>query len=160
MMGKLERDVKRALETFIAEVTRSAERAVIEGVRSAFVRATPQADAAVIGTDVRVTDDRRAPTATDRTSVRARVLACIRENPGWDATQLGRSLSSFPSKLRRPLRELANQDAIRFEERPVGPGGARRQVYFVSEPANGAHACVEPATASAEPAAVAAGAMA
>jgi hypothetical protein len=93
-------------------------------------------------------------------SVRARVLACIRENPGWDATQLGRSLGSFPSKLRRPLRELANQDAIRFEERPVGPGGARRHVYFVREHASGAHACVEPATASAEPAVVAAGAMA
>jgi hypothetical protein len=134
MTGNLEQEVKRALDTFIADITRSAERAAIDGIRSAFVRASPRPDAAVTeaGDHVRVSDPsahRRGPTATDRTSMRARVLVCIRENPGWDTTQLGRSLGSFPSKLRRPLRELANEGAIRFEHRSIDSVGPQRRVY-------------------------------
>ena len=164
MTGQLERDVRRALETFVAEIASAAERAAIEGIHSAFARASSQGGLSATADHAPASDQRaqrrRAPTLLGRVAVRARVLECIRVNPGWDTTQLGRSLGSFPSKLRRPLRELANEGTIRFEERSIGSGGPRRRVYFVSEPVNETPAHTEPLAVPAEPPAVRAEAMA
>lgn len=162
-MGQFERDVKRAFDTFLADITSAAERAAIEGIHAGFVRASTQASHAVAATadDVPPSDElahRRARAPIDRAAMRERVVACIRENPGWDTVQLGRSLGIYPSKLRRQLRELANDGAIRFEEQPLGFGGQRRRMYFVGDPANGAHA--EPSAVPCEPPAIPVEAMA
>jgi len=149
MTGQLEQDVKHAVEIFLAEITRAAQRAVTEEIHSAFDRASSQMSQAVSGTsDHAPASDRpaqrRPPAPIDRASVRARVVACIRDNPGWDTTQLYRSLCISPTRLRRKLFELTAEGAIRFEVHPIGLDGMRRRLYFVIEPANRPQARTEP----------------
>jgi hypothetical protein len=155
MTGQFAQDVKRAIEIFLAEITRAAQRAAIE-IHSAFDRASSQMSRAVSGTsDHAPASDRpaqrRPPAPIDPAAVRARVVACIRQSPGWDTTQLCRSLCISPSRLRRELHELTAEGAIRFEVHPIGLDGMRRRLYFVLEPANGPQPRTEPLAVPAKP---------
>jgi hypothetical protein len=157
MTGQFQQVVKDAFATFVADITAAAEREAIEALRAAFARASRQTGDAVAPAAVPASDgrahrraDRRAAAGVDRAAVRERVVACVREHPGWDPVQLGRSLAIFPSKLRRQLRELVNDGAIRFEEGPA-KFGQRLRLYFVREPANGASERAEPAAVPTEP---------
>lgn len=96
------------------------------------------------------------PAQIDRTAI----VACIRENPGCNTTQLSRSLGLHKSKLRRQLRNLVDDGAIRIEELTSGFGRRLRRTYFVVEPANGAHAHTEASVIPAEPPATSVEAMA
>jgi hypothetical protein len=153
--GQLEQDVKRAIEILLAEITRAAQRAFIEEIHSAFDRASSQMSQVSGTSDHAPASDRpaqrRPPAPIDRAAVRARVVACIRESPGRDTTQLSRSLCIPPWKLRRELFELTAEGAIRFEVRPIGLDGMRRRLYFVLEPANGPQPRTEPLAVPAEP---------
>lgn len=155
MTGTFQQVVKDAFATFLADITAAAEREAIEALRAAFARASRQAGAAAAvlpASDGRAHRrvDRRAAVRIDRAAVRDRVVACIREHPGWGPVQLGRSLAILPSKLRRHLRELVSDGAIRFEEGPA-KFGQRLRLYFVREPANGASERAEPAAVPTEP---------
>ena len=143
-MSQFELDVERALETFLAEIAKAAERAAIEGIHAAFVRLSAQAPPPKRSTH------RRASAQIDHAAVRDRVVARIRVQPGCNTTQLGRALGIHRSKLRLQLRKLADDGAIRIEERVSGSGGQRRRTYFVVEPA-GARSHTEPSAVPAPP---------
>jgi DNA invertase Pin-like site-specific DNA recombinase len=149
MKGQFQQAVDSAFATFLAEVSRAAEREAIEAIHRAFARASRQGDAvAAAGAPVSLSADRahrRAMAGVERAAVRERVVACIREHPGWDPAQLARSLAIAPAILRRHLRNLAIDRVIRFDEQRIGLGAQRRRQYFVREPADGAIARAEPA---------------
>jgi hypothetical protein len=163
MTGQFQKVVKGALAAFVAEISAAAEREVIEAIRVAFARASCEAGDAVAAavapiTPVPPSDQRRRRRPAHRTAaridptvaMRERVVACVREHPGWDPGQLARSLGIAPAKLRRRLRELVNDGTIGLQERPAKFGQGSR-IYFVREHANAAHARPEPAAIPTEP---------
>jgi hypothetical protein len=140
-MDDFEQDVRRAIATFITDIRKAAKRAAIEVILSAFD------DKSNPPSDVTATAENRAPSMTgarrrtstgaDTAAVRMRVVAFLREQPGPTTTQLSKALGIHSSKLRRVLRMLADDGAIRIEESSDTLfGGQRRRVYFALENAN------------------------
>jgi len=159
MTAQFEVDVRSALEIFVAAITSAAERAAIEGLHSAFQRAFERVTQAghamgAVGNESPPPKEhahRRAPAQIDRAAMRERIVAFIRDNPGCNTTQLSRSLGAHRSRLRRQLRNLADNRAIRIEERSPGFGRQLHRTYFVVEPGNGASAHTEASIVPAEP---------
>jgi hypothetical protein len=145
MMCQLERDVRRALETFVGEIVRAAERAAIEAIRASFAQVSSRlGTVANSGGDVPSPGEsahKRVPISPD-VALTLNVVTRIRENPGCSTVQLGRSLGIHSAKLRRYLRKLAIDGAIRIEESRSKFGGQRCYTYFVVEHINGQ--CAEP----------------
>lgn len=144
MRCQLERDVRRSVETFVGEIVRAAERAAIEAaneaIRASFAQVSGRPDTvANSGGDVPSPGEsahKRAPTSPD-VALTLNVVTRIRENPGCSTAQLGRSLGIHSAKLRRHLRKLAIDGAIRIEESRSKFGGQRCYTYFVVEHVNG-----------------------
>lgn len=145
MTCQLERDVRRALETFVGEIARAAERAVVDAIRASFAQVSSRlGTVASSGGDLPSPSKpahQSAPTLSDA-ALTLNVVARIRESPGCSTAQLGRSLGIHTAKLRRHLRKLAIDGAIRIEESRTKFGGQRCYAYFVVEHVNGQ--CAEP----------------
>jgi hypothetical protein len=156
MTGQFEQEMNRALEIFIATVTGAAERLAIDSLRSAFARGrhhTSGHAVASAGNDAPAAriepHHRSAPaSATSEAVLLDRLVLFIRENPGWHTGQIGRYLGVHTSKLRRPLRKLVADGAIRIEERAIGTGARKYRTYLVVEHINGE--CAEPSAVPAE----------
>lgn len=144
-MDNFEQDVRRALATFITDITKAAKRAAIEAIGSAFDdKSNPPSDATATAKSQATSMTaarRRTSTRADTAAVRMRVVAFLREQPGPTTAQLSKALGIHSSKLRRVLRMLADDGAIRIEESSdILFGGQRRRVYFALENANRADA--------------------
>lgn len=144
-MDDFEQDVRRAISTFITDIMKAAKRAAIEVILSAFDdKSNPSSDATATTehqAPSMTASRRRTSTRTDTAEVRMRVVAFLREQPGPTTAQLSKALGIHSSKLRRMLRMLADDGAIRIEESSDTLfGGQRRRVYFALENANRAGA--------------------
>jgi predicted ArsR family transcriptional regulator len=65
--------------------------------------------------------------------VRARVLAIVRDHPGSETALLAKALGMRRAQIRPYLQQLANDGAIRIEERQVG--GMQRRTFVAAEAA-------------------------
>lgn len=154
MTNEFEQVVKRALDTFIAVVVKAAEDAAIDAIQTAFVQVVAQRRHGETPSrnDERRSQDRahrRTPANSDVAAVLDRIVAGIRENPGRHIGELSQFLELSASTLRRHLRKLANDGAIRMETRPdTRFGGQRIRMFFPVEQTHGAGA--ERSTASVE----------
>ncbi len=141
MENQLEKDVRRAVENFIVEVERAAQRAVLRIVRSAFSNTDD-----VVGivddptrpsslTPLSRTPPRRPLTSDELTVMRAQLVARIDDRPGQTTAELARAMGVPSDRLRPQLRQLADAGVIRIEERFLG--GLWRHTYFAADPAHG-----------------------
>lgn len=121
MTEQLERDMKRVIERFIAEILAMAHHAAIEAVHSGF--------AASHGGG-RHSQSARHGTGSilDSPALSARITDFVHEHPGWSTAQISESLQVHTGVARRHLRQLADQGVIRIKEVPVG--GLTRRTYF------------------------------
>jgi hypothetical protein len=71
---------------------------------------------------------RRTLTPSERTGALTRAFAAVRGFPGSTTAQLAKILGMRRDQLRAYLRQLADDGAIRIEERQVG--GLLRRTYF------------------------------
>lgn len=78
-----------------------------------------------------------------------RVLTCIREAPGSNIAQLSRSLEMRASTVRRHLRQLWGEDAIRIEGTHDSRFGGQMQTFFAREPGSISAVAREPSSTSA-----------
>jgi ribosomal protein S25 len=148
MKDQFERDLRRAIEHFIADILAMAQRAAIEVIRSAFAaRAKPteasSGDQRPSGQSAR----RSASPLSDSFAVSARVVAFVREHPGRSTAQISQSLGLHTGVARRYLRQLADQGVIRIDEVPVG-GLTRRTYFWVSHSGEQSGAPTERAAAT------------
>lgn len=151
-MDEFERDVRRAITNFLADIREAAKRAAIEVISSAFddmsrlLRdATTAQDQSPSSAPARRPPSKRA----DPAELRMRVVASLRERPGSTTTQLSNALGIHSSKLRRVLRTLAEEGTIRIEETSDTLfGGQRRRAYFAVDDASQAAAEPLPAEAA------------
>jgi DNA-directed RNA polymerase specialized sigma24 family protein len=133
MTEPFEREVRRAIEHFIAEILAMAQRAAIEVIRSAFAARANPTEASISG-DRRPSGQsarRRTAPLLDSPAVSARMVALVRDHPGWSTAQISQSLGLHTGVVRRHLRQLADQDVIRIEEASLG-GLIRRTYFWVS----------------------------
>lgn len=128
-----------AYEQLIADVLEAARDASVEALERAFAetRAAPRFVDALQGDARTMTSVPRRPAAAVTAVTRAvmnRVLAHVRAVPGSHIGQLSESLAMPEAVVRRHLRQLAAEDAIRIEG-ALGPCfGRPRQTFFAIEP--------------------------
>lgn len=141
-----------ARDRFVTEVLEVAQQASIQAVERAFALAlaararlasSPHDDASA------TTDVAPRPTPTEKAASKResdRVLACVRQAPGSHIGQLSQALAMPASIVRRHLRQLAIEEAIRIDGTSDPRFGGRRQTFFPREP--GSVGTASPVTAA------------
>jgi hypothetical protein len=130
-----------ARDRFVAEVLEVTQQASIEAIERAFALAlatraplptSPPGNASAT-TDVVAG---RTPTAEEGSKRDSDlVLACVRQAPGSHVGQLSQALARPASNVRRHLRQLVIEEAIRIADTSDPRfGGQRRQTFFPREP--------------------------
>ena len=133
MADQLEQDVRRAVENFVADVEKAAQRAVLRALRSIFdtTPSHPGDVAENVGDHMRPPNRsarRRTLTAEQWIAMRAQLATCIRERLGQSTLELARAVGIPSGRLRPQLRQLADAGAIRIERHFLG--GLWRYTYF------------------------------
>ncbi len=136
MTDQLEQEVRRIIESFVADVWLLARRTIVHEVLAAFAGASDLALGAVAVAKVsppKLAASRRP--SIDTAEERARIVGRIREHPGLSTAGLSKSLGIHPSRLRRVLRAMADERVIRIEASLDSLfGGQRSHRYFAVEP--------------------------
>ena len=131
-MSDLEREINRAVERFVEQITELARDAALETLQSAF------AGPVAIGTTVRQVAffDGEAPRdhdsarrrSKDLESLAERLTAFIHANPGLRIDQISERLGTTREDLALPLRKLMAKGVIRI----MGPN--RLATYYTVRP--------------------------
>ena len=140
MASDLEREINRAVQGFVEQVTELVRDVALETLQSAF------AGPAAIGTTIRqvASSDDEAPrdhdssrrTPEDLESLAARLTAFIHANPGLRIDQISERLGRASKDLALPLRKLRAKGVLRI----MGP--SRVATYYtvrtdLAEPSSG-----------------------
>ncbi len=155
MRDQLERDLRRLIMKFEADVRRTVLRAL-----QAALDATPSLDTADISPTAdldagasaaeaapgtagiahppRRVSPRQPLTAEESAAVRVRLTAILRQQPGQGTRELANILGIPSARLRPQLRQLANEGVIAIEEHNLG--GVKRHTYRAVERNAGHHA--------------------